>query len=97
VRVTTQRSGAGVPSRWRPAGILGGGSPDAAAILQLFSKKYAFLNIFWHKFLLKTAFFKCLNKALLIQGLLLGARAPCYATERDLKAHYNECRMCNVG
>jgi len=29
---------------------------DAAAILQPFSKKYAFLCTFWSKFLLKNAF-----------------------------------------
>jgi len=35
----------GVPSRWRAAGIFGGGSLDAEAILQLFSKK---IRIFKH-------------------------------------------------
>jgi len=39
-----------------------GGSTDAAVFLQLFLKKYAFLSIFSPKFLLKNAFFKCLNK-----------------------------------
>jgi len=36
--------------------------PDAAAILQPFSKKYAFLGIFWPKFLLKNSFYKYMNK-----------------------------------
>jgi len=36
--------------------------PGSAAILQPFSKKYAFLGIVWSKFLLKNSFFKCLNK-----------------------------------
>jgi len=76
---TTQRSAAGVASRWRPAGICGDRSPDAAAILQLL-KKDAFLSIFWHKFLLH-------------KGLLPGALAPCYATEHDHKAQYKECVM----
>jgi len=38
MRVKTRASGSGVPSRWRPAGIFEGGSPDAAAILQFFFK-----------------------------------------------------------
>jgi len=45
VRVTTQGSGGGALSRWRPAEIFGGGSFDAAAILQLFFKKKVFLSI----------------------------------------------------
>jgi len=39
VRVTTRESEGEFPSRRRPAGIFGGGSPDTAAISQLFSKK----------------------------------------------------------
>jgi len=35
VKVTTQGSWGGVPSRWRPAVFFGGGSLDAAVILQL--------------------------------------------------------------
>jgi len=35
---------------------------DALAIYSFFPKKYAFLGIFWPKFLLKNAFYKCLNK-----------------------------------
>jgi len=44
--------GAPVGGQWG----FGGGASDAAAILQLFFQKYAFLGIFWSKFLLKTAF-----------------------------------------
>jgi len=52
-----------VPSRWRPAGILGGTDPlTLRQFYSFFYKKYAFLNIFWSKFLLKNTFFKCLNK-----------------------------------
>jgi len=37
--------------------------PGAVAILLFFfSKKYAYLGIFWPKFLLKNSFYKCLNK-----------------------------------
>jgi len=39
VRVTTRGSEDEVPRRWKPAGIFWGGSPDAAAILQLFFQK----------------------------------------------------------
>jgi len=35
---------------------LGGEARDVAAILELFSQTYAFLGVFWSKFLLKTAF-----------------------------------------
>jgi len=45
------------PQLLEASGDFWGGSPDAAVILQLFSKKYAFLSIFWPKFLLKNAFF----------------------------------------
>jgi len=62
MRVTTRGLGAKfltTGSQW----VFGGGAPSAAAILQpFFSKKYVFLGIFWHKFLLKNSFFKCLNK-----------------------------------
>jgi len=34
----------------------GGGSSEAAAILQLFSKKYILLGIFWSKFLFNNSF-----------------------------------------
>jgi len=40
-----------------PAAGRSGAKPlVAAAILQPFSTKYAFLGMFWHKFLLKTRF-----------------------------------------
>jgi len=45
VRVTTRLSEDEVLSRWRTAGIFGGGSPDAAAVLQLFHKIRIFKNI----------------------------------------------------
>jgi len=48
-------------SRLRPMG-LGGRAPDAATILQLFSKKkYTFLGVVWSKFCV----FKWLNKVLM--------------------------------
>jgi len=49
-----QGSEGSAPSCQKPTGVWGG-APDAAAILQLF-QKYAFLGIFWSKFLFKTAF-----------------------------------------
>jgi len=49
MRVTTQGLGDGAPSRRRST-MFGGGAPDAAAILQLFSKNDAFLGIVWSKF-----------------------------------------------
>jgi len=66
--------------------------PDAAAILQLFSKKNkqknTFLIIFWPKFLLKNAFFKYLNKVCWCASMACSPErvpplAPYYATKRD--------------
>jgi len=79
--------------RRRPTGF-GGRAPDAAAILQIFLKKYAFLGIFLSKFLLKNAFFKSLNKlcSCTSKNCAPGRVSPlappppfhpCYTTERD--------------
>jgi len=88
VRVTTRGSWAESPAAWNQRVFFWGGSPDAAAILQLFSKKYALIIIFCPKFLLKNAFFKCLNKVCWCASKACSPkRVPsldlCYATERD--------------
>jgi len=48
VRVTTRGPGVEEASRWSPAGIFGAGSPDAAAILQLFFKKIHIFKQYKH-------------------------------------------------
>jgi len=79
------------PSRRRPVGVRGQ-SPDAAAILQLFSKKYAFFKgIIWSKFRV----FKWLNKVLMRPQCIRPRRvsprfpspppSPCYATGHKSK------------
>jgi len=46
VRITTLGFKDEISSRWRPAGIFGGGSPDVAAILQfVFQKNTHFKKI----------------------------------------------------
>jgi len=62
VRVTTWGSGGGVISRWRPAGIFGDEFPDAATILQLFSKKNTHFKHILSQISAKNVFQKCLNK-----------------------------------
>jgi len=64
MRVTTWGLEAvgGVPSRRRPTGIRGRSPRAQRQFYSLFSKTYAFLGIFWPKFLVKNSFFKCLNK-----------------------------------
>jgi len=62
-----------------------GGAPDAAAILQLFSKKHAFLGIVWTKFRV----FKWFNKVLMRpQGFRPGARAPTYLSSAKANTVY---------
>jgi len=63
VAIKTRGSGDRAPSRRRLTWVWGR-SPNAAAILQLFPKNYAFLSIFWSKFLLKIVFLndcKCVD------------------------------------
>jgi len=60
--VTTRGFGGEAPSRRRPTGVWGQSTLELRLFYSLFSKKYAFLGIFWSKFLLKNSFFKCLNK-----------------------------------
>jgi len=56
---------------------LGCGATDAAAFLQLFPKNFAFLGIFWSKFLLKIAFLNGESKCVRPQDRLRPeTRAP---------------------
>jgi len=58
-------SGGGVPSRRRPTGFRGEAPGRCGDFTAFFLKKYAFLGIFWPKFLLKHLFFKCLKNVCL--------------------------------
>jgi len=50
-------SGGGVSNRRRPTGVRRRSPGAMRQFYSLFSKKYAFLGIFWPKFLLKSSFF----------------------------------------
>jgi len=73
----TEESGSGIPSHQRPMGVRGRCSRRSDGDFTAFTKKYAFLGIFWSIFLLKNALLNGWIKWLMRPPV--APRPPCYA------------------